>query len=331
VAAEKIPTAFCGCWAKGPHLLNQVTIQITSVQRKKMDASSPSKHLTNEQAYQRQINLMHQALEQQKAIQMQLLARLRDTMALSPALTQIGSLPSSPSSLTGPEYVRQRSDSTMLSTSLQNVHLYSPVPTSTMTFGFAPGMMPSLPMISDKHESFPTYFGTEMRQSPQPRDRSVSEPFYQPARHERTLTSGTAVDWSVAGRTSSFQSDLTYRTDMPEERQRSFSDQSIPPKSSRGKEKSFSCQICGSVFSCSGGLSRHRRIHTNRRSYACSVMGCDRTFNRVDNCKTHEMAHRKRLGMDPTPTPIITKNKLRADSAESEDEVLEVEVGSVLD
>ena len=42
-------------------------------------------------------------------------------------------------------------------------------------------------------------------------------------------------------------------------------------------------------------LSRHARIHSNSRPYACSMPGCSATFKRSDHAKAHEKAHGKKI------------------------------------
>jgi len=318
-----------------------------------------------------QFEQMHQALEHQKNIQLQLVQRLRDAMAHSPAprdASPSGTLqtPSTPphseleysdvtAAATRSDVTHSRNVSGSVLSGVRNLHIYNseyafpPAVAPPLYFSHAMDItrLPNVPISDYPYPANPSY------QPYMYRDRTVSEPYsFVPMHRERTFTSGSV--YSHDG--SSLQSDVTYRYDnykdrhqdtQFQDRRRSFSEDTLraraipvpspkssasstssPPKSPRKEGRTYTCNICNNVFSCSGGLSRHKRIHANRRSYSCSVPECTRSFNRVDNCKTHEAAHRKRLGMDPSPTPIITtKQPIRSIHPIDEEEVLETESG----
>ncbi|KAI9351505.1 hypothetical protein BDR26DRAFT_851185 [Obelidium mucronatum] len=59
--------------------------------------------------------------------------------------------------------------------------------------------------------------------------------------------------------------------------------------------KRYQCLECESNFSTSGHLTRHMRIHSGLKKFQCEVPGCERVFHRLDNCRQHEVAHKRRL------------------------------------
>jgi len=61
------------------------------------------------------------------------------------------------------------------------------------------------------------------------------------------------------------------------------------------EKKSYPCDVCDKLFSQSGRLTKHRRIHTGEKSYACAV--CDKSFSISSNLTddgTQTNAQRKR-------------------------------------
>ncbi|CAG7849249.1 SubName: Full=Uncharacterized protein {ECO:0000313/EMBL:CCA67970.1} [Serendipita indica DSM 11827] len=51
-------------------------------------------------------------------------------------------------------------------------------------------------------------------------------------------------------------------------------------------EPTFPCPFCSSVFKKVGHLNRHTLKHTGTR-FQCEYPGCDKTFSRLDNMRTH--------------------------------------------
>lgn len=52
------------------------------------------------------------------------------------------------------------------------------------------------------------------------------------------------------------------------------------------EEAMIPCPFCPAVFKKVGHLNRHTLKHTGTR-FACQVPGCDKTFSRLDNMRTH--------------------------------------------
>jgi hypothetical protein len=48
-------------------------------------------------------------------------------------------------------------------------------------------------------------------------------------------------------------------------------------------KRSFSCAVCRRLFSTSGHLARHVRIHTGERNHKCPFPGCETRCSRQDN------------------------------------------------
>ncbi|KZT55085.1 hypothetical protein CALCODRAFT_416615, partial [Calocera cornea HHB12733] len=47
--------------------------------------------------------------------------------------------------------------------------------------------------------------------------------------------------------------------------------------------RKYPCKVCERVFTTSGHLSRHMKVHTGERKYVCPFPGCDVKCNRSDN------------------------------------------------
>ena len=57
--------------------------------------------------------------------------------------------------------------------------------------------------------------------------------------------------------------------------------------------KKYECVTCGRLFTTSGHVSRHNRIHTGVKPFACPEADCTARFSRQDNCMQHYRTHCK--------------------------------------
>ncbi|PSN41976.1 Transcription factor Sp1, partial [Blattella germanica] len=60
-------------------------------------------------------------------------------------------------------------------------------------------------------------------------------------------------------------------------------------------ERPFRCEHaqCGKSFTRNEELTRHKRIHSGLRPYACAV--CGKRFGRKDHLKKHQRTHQIRI------------------------------------
>ncbi|KAJ3087871.1 hypothetical protein HDU96_004334 [Phlyctochytrium bullatum] len=86
------------------------------------------------------------------------------------------------------------------------------------------------------------------------------------------------------------------------------------------KEKEYRCEWvdCGKVFTTSGHLARHLRIHSGAKPYKCLVADCESRFSRQDNMMQHYRTHIIRASgsfMHATqPSPAVKPFRLHVDT-----------------
>lgn len=68
----------------------------------------------------------------------------------------------------------------------------------------------------------------------------------------------------------------------------------LEEKKAAGSKKKYECTLCYKVFTTSGHLARHSRIHTGERNHICPHEGCGARFSRQDNCMQHFRTHSTR-------------------------------------
>lgn len=69
-----------------------------------------------------------------------------------------------------------------------------------------------------------------------------------------------------------------------------------PKIQASGAEKRFKCKICSRGFNTAGNLSRHKKVHTGEKKYACQYPGCESRFARSDSCMQHYRTHANENG-----------------------------------
>lgn len=125
------------------------------------------------------------------------------------------------------------------------------------------------------------------------------------SQRSRSLSGSTALSPIISRAGSSAGASPTYpyfsrsysednQSDVDSESYRSMSDLGTSGGSGTncGKRK-YSCTFpgCHKVFTTSGHLARHNRIHTGERNFACLMPGCPSKFSRQDNMMQHYRTH----------------------------------------
>nr|GAT47632.1 predicted protein [Mycena chlorophos] len=62
-------------------------------------------------------------------------------------------------------------------------------------------------------------------------------------------------------------------------------------RSRASSSRDHQCSYCPKIFSTSGHLSRHVRVHTGEMNYSCSFPGCTTRCSRKDNLRQHYRLH----------------------------------------
>jgi uncharacterized Zn-finger protein len=63
--------------------------------------------------------------------------------------------------------------------------------------------------------------------------------------------------------------------------------QTLQPKISKRR---YECATCGKIFTTSGHVARHNRIHTGEKNFQCPEPGCSQRFSRQDNCMYFDLS-----------------------------------------
>jgi len=123
-------------------------------------------------------------------------------------------------------------------------------------------------------------------------------------KEERESTDGSVSEYNGSSVSSSSDSDVA------DDASQASSPAPSPKKSpSKKGKKIYQCNHsgCGRIFTTSGHLSRHRRIHSGVKNYRCPLKPCAASFFRSDNMMTHFKVHAKRecLRHDVDPQILV--------------------------
>jgi hypothetical protein len=123
-------------------------------------------------------------------------------------------------------------------------------------------------------------------------------------KEERESSDGSVSEYNGTSASSSSESEAV--EDVSEASPSSPISPKKPPATKKGK-KAYQCNHsgCGRIFTTSGHLSRHRRIHSGVKNYRCPLKPCSASFFRSDNMMTHFKVHAKRLGVNYDVDPQI--------------------------
>ncbi|KAI8836132.1 hypothetical protein BC829DRAFT_447986 [Chytridium lagenaria] len=143
---------------------------------------------------------------------------------------------------------------------------------------------------------------------------------YSPDVNKPTMSSNPSAkrrtrrsDPNYAPSDSSSSAEMSEPSDTDSERlrkkKRNKSMRKVAKKSgASGGDKEYKCEWvdCGKVFTTSGHLARHLRIHSGAKPYKCLVPECESRFSRQDNMMQHYRTHIvKASGSSCTPFTIL--------------------------
>ncbi|KAG8014188.1 NAD-dependent protein deacylase sirtuin-5 [Nibea albiflora] len=92
--------------------------------------------------------------------------------------------------------------------------------------------------------------------------------------------------------------------------QESISSESAQEQTCKRSSRAKQCSVCGKIFTCSTGLMRHMRCHTEQSPYLCSH--CGKGFDNDEDCKTHEEGKCRVLSersQDNSPNTAMRRNQ----------------------
>ncbi|KAJ3328030.1 hypothetical protein HDU76_010714 [Blyttiomyces sp. JEL0837] len=109
------------------------------------------------------------------------------------------------------------------------------------------------------------------------------------------------------GRRSSLDSSLLAKQQQQQQQQQQQVDWM-----SKSDKKRYTCNFegCGKVFTTSGHLARHKKLHTGVKSFSCPVTGCPNKFARRDNMLQHAKSHFRKLAQQQGSGQILDPNAI---------------------
>jgi uncharacterized Zn-finger protein len=109
------------------------------------------------------------------------------------------------------------------------------------------------------------------------------------------LTPGITVPFSVQSAKTVNLAYVQNRSLFSFESMERLSPVTPPGASDDPRKDRFICVECSRSYNGKTELKRHQRKHNQPNKYACTIVGCIKTFYRSDAMRAHAKAHERRL------------------------------------